>query len=108
MMYEGAIRFLDRAAVAHESGAKAQFTHLLGRADAIVNELRCSLDHSHDAELGKKLDQLYEFVQNRIAGAVVAQGTSEIAAARRVLATLLEGWVDVELTTGASRPEGTA
>lgn len=97
LMYEGALRFLDRAAAVDSAGLRAERTRWLARADAIVNELRASLDHSHDSAVSQDLERLYLFVQERIAKAIVEQDTASIVGARTVLATLLEGWKEVEL-----------
>lgn len=96
LMYEGALRFLDRAA-AIEPGVPGERTRWLSRADAIVNELRASLDHTHDPRVSGDLDRLYLFVHERIAHAIIEEDPALIPGARTVLATLLEGWKEVEL-----------
>jgi len=102
LMYEGAIRFLDRAVAAHGEGADNRTTHWLARADAIIAELRCSLDRSHDAQLCEQLDQLYVFVQDQIARSIVEKQLSTIPDARSVLVKLLDGWSQIELATAAT------
>ncbi len=97
LMYEGALRFLDRAAAAESSALGSERTRWLSRADAIVNELRASLDHSHDPRVSQELDRLYLFVHERIAHAIIDEDPSQIPGARKVLVTLLEGWKEVEL-----------
>ena len=67
LLYEGAIRFLGRAAGRPVTdGERARW---LGRADAIVKELRCSLEPGPDPALAENLEQLYLFVEDRIAAA---------------------------------------
>jgi flagellar protein FliS len=97
LMYEGALRFLDRAAAVDSPALSSERTRWLSRADAIVNELRASLDHSHDPRVTQELDRLYLFVHERIAHAIIEEDPSLIPGARVVLATLLEGWKEVEL-----------
>ena len=97
LMFEGALRFLDRAAAVDANGADAERTRWLARADAIVNELRASLDHSYDPTVSQDLDRLYLFVQERIAQAIVSKDPTLIPGARTVLCTLLDGWKEVEL-----------
>ena len=67
LLYEGAIRYIDRAQQLLDDGEKPSWTYWVGRADAIVEELRLSLDPSHGEELCKELERLYEYVQNRLA-----------------------------------------
>ena len=101
MLYEGAIRFLDRALAANAQETLGAFTQACSRADAIANELRCSLDHSVDPATSRDLDRLYLFVQDRIARAVIDRTNEPLPAARQVMATLLEGWTAVEAGTGS-------
>lgn len=102
LMYEGALRFLDRAAAVGANGSVAERTRWLARADAIVNELRASLDHDPDPKVSHELDRLYLFVQERISRAIVEKDPSLIPGARTVLATLLDGWREVEIRTSGS------
>lgn len=97
LLYEGAIRFLDRASAADPAGHAGVFTQACSRADAIVDELRCSLDHGHDSTVSRDLERLYQFVQQEIARAVLEMRPEPLAAARRVMATLLEGWSRIDL-----------
>lgn len=103
LLYEGALRFLDRATTAQEAGRRAEFTLWLRRVDSIVNELRASLDHEVDPEISRNLDRLYEFVQARLSQAILKCSTEPLPAARTVLEKLFEGWRGVEVeTTGRS------
>lgn len=99
LLYEGAIRFIDRGDALMKDGLKPGWTQWLTRADAIVNELRCCLDLEVAPEVGGELDRLYVFVQSRMSKAVVEKDTRPLADARRILATLLEGWMQVEIET---------
>lgn len=96
LLYEGAIRYLDRAETAGEAAGR-DFTNWLHRADAIVIELRLALDHSHDAEVTRKLEDLYVFVEDEIAQAMRTRSIEHVRNARSVLATLLEAWAAVEV-----------
>jgi flagellar protein FliS len=101
LLYEGAIRFLDRAVAADPVDAQGGFATACSRADAIANELRCSLDHTVEPATSHDLDRLYLFVQDRIAKAVIDRTGEPLPAARHVMATLLEGWTQVEVETSA-------
>lgn len=101
MLYEGALRFLDQAAAIGPQSP--EFARLCARADAIVNELRCSLDPEPAPGLARDLDRLYLFVQDRIAQATIGRTSEPLPAGRQVMATLLEGWQHVELSTSGNR-----
>lgn len=103
LLYEGAIRFLDRAKAADPAEHAGAFTQACSRADAIVNELRCSLDHGHGSPVSGELDRLYLFVQQEIANAVLEKRPEPLAHARRVMATLLEGWSQIDLGHASAR-----
>jgi flagellar secretion chaperone FliS len=97
MLYDGAIRYIERAETQLERDDVPGCTLWVGRADAIVEELRLALDPSHDNGLCTDLDRLYDFVQERLARAVVDRRRQALGEARQVLATLLEGWARVDV-----------
>ncbi len=101
LMYEGAMRFLDQAQHLDPARNAAEFTEKLGRAGAIVSELRLSLEAAHAPELVERLNSLYLFVEDRIRNALLERTAESIAAARAVLETLLDGWKRVELDSQA-------
>lgn len=104
LLYDGALRYIDRAASMLAQGDQPTWSYWIGRADAIVEELRVSLDSTQGAELCRELDRLYDFVQNRLSLAVKEQDAAYLAEARRVLVSLHEGWSRVETQTiGAPR-----
>jgi flagellar protein FliS len=103
LLYEGAIRFLDRARGADSSEQAGAFTQNCSRADAIVNELRASLDHEQGNPTSRDLERLYLFVQERIAQGVLERRREPLEAARRVMATLHEGWSKLDLQSAPAR-----
>ncbi len=99
LLYEGAIRYVDRAEQLLTDAEQPSWTYWVGRADAIVEELRLSLDTTHGEELCRELDRLYDYVQNRLALAVKDKQAARLDEARRILVRLLDGWSQVELDT---------
>jgi flagellar protein FliS len=96
LLYEGALRHLDRAAAGiaeQRDGA----TENLARADAIVTELRLALDHERGAPVSHELERLYLFVEERIGRALGSRSREAIDEARGVLAVLLEAWAELDV-----------
>ncbi len=101
MLYEGALRFIDRAAACDPQTDARTFALWIGRADAILTELRISLEHEPAPELAGGLEQVYEFAQFELSQALLRRDIQPLASARKVLATLLEGWRSIEIQTTA-------
>jgi flagellar protein FliS len=97
LMYEGAIRFIEQAEAIDPEVDAAGFTERLGRADAVVSELRISLEPVHAPELSERLNALYLFVEARIREALLECRVAPLPAAREVLETLFEGWKQLEV-----------
>lgn len=97
LMYAGAIRFLDQAAQLDPRAEAEAFSEKLRRADAVVAELRLSLDHDLAPELSRDLSSLYLFVERQLQDALLEQTVEPLAGARRVLFTLQEAWASIEV-----------
>jgi flagellar protein FliS len=66
MLYDGAIRFLREAKVADESNRKDIRTARIHRSQAIISELRATLQHETAPELCQQLDSLYCFMIDQL------------------------------------------
>jgi len=92
MLYEGAIRFIARAQDAGvstpEGGAWA------GRADAIIKELRISLDPNRDAEVCEQLEGLYLFCEDELSRAIDEEDEKGLENAVEILGILKEAWLE--------------
>jgi flagellar secretion chaperone FliS len=102
LLYEGAIRHLDRAAAAGVEEPRPAFNESLTRADAIVTELRLALDHSNGTDVSQELERLYLFVEDCLARAMSHRELGPVQHARGVLATLLEAWVHIDVSQQAA------
>jgi len=102
LMYQGALRFLEAAAQEDPSDPRSRFVHLVGRADAVVTELRLALDAPQAPQVASDLERLYLFVESVLQRALVERCADQLPAARAVLSKLLEAWTKVELD--ASQP----
>lgn len=96
MLYEGAVRFIDRALLCEPSDPRSQYAHWIGRADAIVVELRCALDHDAGGATSRDLERLYLYCEERLAAATAERDAQPLHEARKVLTTLLDGWRNIE------------
>lgn len=92
MLYDGALRHIDRAKAGLESKDVPAVGEALSKAFAIVGELRSSLDHDQGGEIAGNLERLYGFAQDRIVLANRDREQAPLDEAREVLVTLKEGW----------------
>ena len=95
MLYQGALRFLDRAAECDPADPSSEFNHWIQRADAIVCELRLALDGESAPEISASLAQLYLFVESELQTALTERALEPVRNARTVIAKLHEGWQQV-------------
>ncbi len=96
MLYDGALRFVRRAAAAME-GQKYDEVHFnVDRAQQIVTELTASLDLDQ-GELSKNLYSLYEYIHLRLTEADLGRKGEPLSEAEKILLSLRESWA------GASR-----
>jgi flagellar protein FliS len=102
LLYEGALRYVDRAAACDPRKERQAFAQWVGRADEVVTELRLALAHESAPEISDALERIYEFAQFQFGQALLRQDIQPLAHARKALATLLEGWRHIELETTGS------
>ena len=91
MLYEGALRFLSRA---EDAGLKTpEGRTWVGRTDAIIKELRISLDPSRNQEICEQLQSLYLFCEDELARALDEGDNTGITNAREILEILKDAWL---------------
>lgn len=95
LLYDGALRFLDRALACGIEDPK--FGAWVMQADAIVLELRLSIRPEHAPEVMASLEELYLFCEERHAKAILEKDPTHVQESREVLSTLLEAWQQIEL-----------
>ena len=98
-IYEGALRYIDRAAACDPKAERRAFVEWVGKADDIVSELRIALDKEPSPQIAEGLERVYEFAQFQLSQALIRGDIQPLAHARKALATLLEGWRQIELQT---------
>ncbi len=99
LLYEGAIRFLERARRLDPDSENIEFINQLSRADRIVCELRFSLNSGAAPELTAELERLYLFCEDEISMAMQERSVDRIPGCIDVLSKLLLGWRGIESTT---------
>jgi len=97
MLYQSAIRRMEQARRMELPSSLAAFNDAVGKTDAIVTELRFSLDHSQGPDLCKQLEGLYLFVEDCLGEAMSAHDGEVLVSALQVMRTLLDAWEQVEV-----------
>jgi flagellar protein FliS len=94
MLYDGARRFLTQAAAAMRGNDLATANERLRRAEAIIAELRSTLDKSA-GEIAERLDAIYAFCQRHLMEARFKRDADHIDQVTKLLSELREAWGQV-------------
>jgi flagellar protein FliS len=92
MLYDGCLRFLRRAEVAAQNGARPQCTQAISRANAIVMELNATLDMERGGEIASNLRSIYLFLNRHLTEASRETSPEKIAQAIPMLADLRDAF----------------
>ena len=92
MLYDGAHRFLFQAAHAMRSGDIAQMNNRMQRAEAIIAELRGTLNHEQGGEIAGRLEAIYDFCQRHLLEARLKRDPQRIEQVMKLLAELRDAW----------------
>jgi flagellar protein FliS len=95
MLYEGAIRFLTRAASDIRNRDLVSKRKSVNQAMAIIQHLRLTLDTDKGQEIATELDRLYAYTLSRVLDGSSKLDASAIEEAIKVLADLLPAWEEV-------------
>ncbi|MEA2449460.1 MAG: flagellar secretion chaperone FliS [Thermoleophilaceae bacterium] len=98
MLYDGAHRFLFQAAHAMRSGDVSLMNNRMQRAEAIISELRTTLNHDKGGEIAGRLDAIYSFCQRHLLEARLKRDPERIEQVMKLLAELREAWDQVAAT----------
>jgi flagellar protein FliS len=91
MLYDGAGRFLARAAAATRAGDAGAAGTALGRAGAILDELLATLDPA-GGEIAERLRGIYLFCGRELVAAQLRRDPARIERVAKLLAELRESW----------------
>jgi len=92
LLFDGAVRFLTRAKRCLAAGDVGQFAQAVARAQAIIAELRNSLDHEQGGEIAENLERLYEFMLLHLSQGMLTKSSKHIDQVLRPLQAVREGF----------------
>ena len=91
MLYDGANRFLLQGAAAMRAGDLTISNEKMRRAEAIVQELRATLDMSA-GQVAVNLDSIYSFCQRLLLEARIKRDAEKIDHVAKLLGELRDAW----------------
>ena len=95
MLYDGCIRFLFQSAYAMRQGDRKQSEDRMRRAEAIIDELRVTLDHDKGGEIASNLDALYGFSRSHLIKAWTEQDATKVDEVSRLMSELRDAWAQI-------------
>ena len=95
MLYDGAIKFLRRAAIAMDAGNHEEKANCLNRATAIIDELNITLDLEHGGEIAMNLRKLYGFMIRHLNQGLIQNDSRRLREVAKLLEELNAGWKGV-------------
>jgi flagellar protein FliS len=95
MLYEGAIRFLSRAAGDIRKRDLVSKQKSVNQAMAILNHLRLTLDKGKSQDIAQDLDRLYTYALSRVLEGSTRLNAGAIEEAIKVLSDLLPAWEEI-------------
>jgi flagellar protein FliS len=95
MLYDGARRFLNQAALAMREERHADAHERLRRAELIIDELLCTLNMEAGGTVASSLQGLYVFFLGQLSEARVQRDPAKIAWVCDQLGELREAWAQI-------------
>lgn len=99
MLYDGAIRFLERARQGFQFEDPLEFNQTINnnliRAQAIINELNLALDLEQGGELAHTLRALYVYMDRRLQQANQHKQEQGVVEVLQQLSTLRDAWAQM-------------
>jgi flagellar protein FliS len=100
MMYDGALRFMAQAragfALPEDSPRRIETIHTaLLRAQAVITELRATLDHQAGGEVSTTLDRLYEYHLRRLFEANLRKDETPVIEVEGLVRVLRDSWAEM-------------
>ncbi len=100
MMYDGTLRFLAEARAGFdlpERGPKRNETinNALRRAQNVIAELRCRLDHEAGGEVAANLDRLYDYYNRQLFLANIKKDVAPVIEIEGLVRVLRDAWSEM-------------
>ena len=95
MLYEGAIRFLNRGANDIRNRDLVSKGRSISQALAIIQHLQLTLDSQKGQDMARELDRIYTYTISRVLEGSTKLNVSAIEEAINVLSNLLPAWEEI-------------
>jgi flagellar protein FliS len=95
MLYDGCLRFLHQAAYAMREGKVGESNTRLQRAEAIIDELRTTLDMENGGVVASRLQGIYVFSSRHLIEARIARDPAMIDKVSELLSELRDAWAQI-------------
>ena len=96
MLYDGAIEFLEKAAIAANAHQTAVKIRYLDKSIAIIDELLNSLNPEVGGEVAENLMNLYLYMMQELTLANAQNDADKMRQVSSLLRQLREGWVSIK------------
>jgi len=106
MLYDGLIRFLQKAVVKIEAREVEAAHNYLVRSREIVAELLATLRPEKAGELGQNLKRLYVYAFYRIIEANLRKDPEMVNEVIRIVSTLRDGWAAIKTGNKTAGTDG--
>lgn len=105
VLYEGAQRFVDKAALALEQGDLPEVSVNVGKAQKIFAELSASLN-LEAGEIARNLQRLYEYWSWRLSQGLIKKDAEAFREVSATVGDMAEAWSDAARQVRAQRGSG--
>ena len=95
LLMDGALERLVGARGSIERGDLVVKAGLLHRVGAIIDELRCSLDHAAGGTVAANLDRLYDYMTRRVLAANLNNDVKAIDEVTKLLREIRDAWIAI-------------
>ena len=95
MLYDGCLRFLHQAAYAMREGNVGESHARLQRAEAIIDEMRTTLDMEKGGVVASRLQGIYVFSSKHLSDARLNRKPENIEKVSALLSELRDAWAQI-------------
>jgi flagellar protein FliS len=95
LLYEGAIKFLGKAADAARADARREMSEYILKTQKIIQFLTTALDFDEGGEIASNLERLYAYVRDTLNEANLHASADQLEEVIALFKPLLDAWRDV-------------